>query len=275
MDRLILNGTDGFPLYTDTLAEAQGAWNVFNAFCGMAGDKVILSGCVETGTNVSDGFIVINSEVLPFKGGTLNANIFIQEEITEREFKNKTRKPVFLKRTAKFGSSTPEKTFAWADFKRFDNLIQNAEKNQDFEARLKALETRKSPVPIGLIAIWGKPDTVPIPEGWKECTDLRGRMPLGWNPHDADFDTLGAIGGEKNHTLTINEMPSHNHNTTIDASGDDKDSNGYGSAINTSFREIIPGRQNVVRVEHSGGNQAHNNMPPYRIIKFIEFIGFD
>lgn len=44
MDKLILNGTDGFPLYTDTLAEAQGAWNVFNAFCGMAGDKVIISG---------------------------------------------------------------------------------------------------------------------------------------------------------------------------------------------------------------------------------------
>ena len=32
----------------------------------------------------------------------------------------------------------------------------------------------------------------------------------------ANFDTLGSTGGEVNHTLSINEMPSHNH--TVDGS---------------------------------------------------------
>lgn len=211
MDKLILNGTDGFPLYTDTLAEAQGAWNVFNAFCAMAGDKVIISGCVQTGTNVSDGFIVIDGEVLPFKGGAVGDSIIIREEITEREFKNKSRKPVFMKRYAIFGSSTPEKTFAWEDFKRFENLVENAKTHADFEKRIEALETKKSPVPIGLIAIWGKPETEPIPEGWQEYTGLRGRFPLGWNPDDEEFNEIEKMDGDKDHILTIEEMPSHSH----------------------------------------------------------------
>ena len=32
---------------------------------------------------------------------------------------------------------------------------------------------------------------------------------------------------------------------------------------------------NIAPSSEAGGNQPHNNMPPYRIIKFIEFIGFD
>lgn len=269
MDKLILNGTDGFPLYTDTLAEAQGAWNVFNAFCGMAGDKVIISGCIITGNNVSDGFVVINGEVLPFKGGTLGTSIIIREEITEREFKDKSRKPVFMKRTASFGSSTPEKTYQWADFKRFDNLIENAEKNLDFEKRLKALETKKSPIPIGLIAIWEKPATEPIPEGWQEYTGLRGRFPLGWNPNDEEFRELGKPGGEKTHTLTIDEMPKHAHpyiDTYKMGNQGQRGPGGTNGLYNSTYNSTT---------SETGGNQPHNNMPPYRIIRFIEFVGFN
>lgn len=147
MDKLLLNGTDGFPLYTDTLAEAQGAWNVFNAFCGMAGDRVIISGCVQTGTNVSDGFIVIDGEVLPFKGGAVGTSIIIREEITEREFKNKTRKPVFAKRTAVFGSSTPDKTYQWAEFQRIDNLLKLKGDLQTHSHNWKAIRDKPTAFP--------------------------------------------------------------------------------------------------------------------------------
>lgn len=270
MDKLILNGTDGFPLYTDTLAEAQGAWNVFNAFCGMAGDKVIISGCVQTGSYVSNGFIVIDGEVLPFKGGTLGVSVTIKEEITEREFKNKSRKPVFIKRTAVFGSSTPDKTFAWADFKRFDDLIQNTEKNLDFEARLQVLENKKSPVPIGLIAIWGKPADVPIPEGWQEYEPLRGRFALGWDPDDADFNELLKQAGAREHTLSIDEMPRHSHEF-IWHPGTERVGTGRGNSVS---KQSNPNDLHNGTTTSAGGGSAHNNMPPYRIIKFIEFIGF-
>ncbi len=45
--------------------------------------------------------------------------------------------------------------------------------------------------------------------------DLRGRVPVGKDDRDTDFKTLGAKGGEKAHTLTVQEMPSHNHNATL------------------------------------------------------------
>ena len=45
--------------------------------------------------------------------------------------------------------------------------------------------------------------------------DLRGRVPVGLSPSDNDFKTLGSKGGEKAHTLTVQEMPSHNHSATL------------------------------------------------------------
>lgn len=41
--------------------------------------------------------------------------------------------------------------------------------------------------------------------------DLRGRVIVGLNSSDTDFNTLGKTGGEKAHTSTINEIPPHNH----------------------------------------------------------------
>lgn len=39
----------------------------------------------------------------------------------------------------------------------------------------------------------------------------QGRMLVGQNPSDADFDTLGDTGGEKAHVLTQAELANHTH----------------------------------------------------------------
>jgi microcystin-dependent protein len=41
--------------------------------------------------------------------------------------------------------------------------------------------------------------------------DLKGRSPVGLDLSQADFDVLGETGGEKQHTLSTAEMPSHFH----------------------------------------------------------------
>lgn len=268
MNRVNYEQTGGFPLDTTNLNFLQNCFRLLNSFGELAGQKAIISGCEKVGnTTITNGVIFLNGEIFEFRGGTLGENIIIKEEAVSGTFEDGSFKPIEITRYMTFGSSTPDRTFAWEDFKRFDNLIENADKNADFEKRLKALENKKSPMPIGLIAIWGKPSSEPIPEGWRECTDLRGRFPLGWNPDDEDFNQLGKEGGAKTHTLTIDEMPSHSHKVPLFAGG-----SASGNAIGHPDNRIDYNR--TVDSHSVGGNRPHNNMPPYRIIKFIEFIGF-
>ena len=269
--------TGGFPLDTNNLDFLQSSFHILNTLGNLAGDMVIISGCEITGNTVSNGVVYVNKEVLEFRGGSLSANVFIKEEAVSGTFEDGSFKPIEITRYVTFGSSTPEKTFKWEDFKRVDNLIQQGVKNADFEKRIKALENKKSPVPIGLIAIWGKPASEPIPEGWKECTDLRGRMPLGWNPDDTDFSELLKNDGEKAHQLKVHELPvieggfeTVTHMTRLGT--------GVVRGVTGGQAKIAGGASQWLHEQMElkfGGNQPHNNMPPYRIIKFIEFVGFD
>ena len=269
--------TGGFPLDTNNLDFLQSSFHILNTLGNLAGDMVIISGCETTGNTVSNGVVYVNKEVLEFRGGSLSANVFIKEEAVSGTFEDGSFKPIEITRYVTFGSSTPEKTFKWEDFKRVDNLIQQGVKNADFEKRIKALENKKSPVPIGLIAIWGKPASEPIPEGWKECTDLRGRMPLGWNPDDADFSELLKNDGEKTYQLKVQELPvieggfeTVTHMTRLGT--------GVVRGVSGGQAQIAGGASQWLHEQMElkfGGNQPHNNMPPYRIIKFIEFVGFE
>lgn len=84
-----------------------------------------------------------------------------------------------------------------------------------------------------------------------------GKMVVGYNPSDTDFDTIGETGGEKTHTLTVEEIPKHNHNL-----GQMYD--GYRLTVGTSQpRGVYADYGQLVPTTETGGGQAHNNMPPY------------
>ena len=50
--------------------------------------------------------------------------------------------------------------------------------------------------------------------------NMKGKMVVGLNSADGNFDALGETGGAKNVTLTTTELPSHTHTGTTDSSGD-------------------------------------------------------
>ena len=87
--------------------------------------------------------------------------------------------------------------------------------------------------------------------------DMRGRVPVGVLGGDSNFGSLNSSGGAKTHTLTIAEMPSHNHTYNHTVNPNANNSNGF-----TAGR----GQTNT---GNTGGGQAHNNLQPYRVLNFI------
>lgn len=96
--------------------------------------------------------------------------------------------------------------------------------------------------------------------------DLRGKVAVGKDDNDTDFDTLGETGGEKEHTLSVNEMPSHSHNQIYVKSNATPLDNAGVSGFNAA-NSGIGTKENAV--ENTGGGQAHNNLQPYIVQNYI------
>lgn len=83
-----------------------------------------------------------------------------------------------------------------------------------------------------------------------------GRVPVGINDSDSDFDTAEETGGAKTHQLTISELPAHTHNVTMSTSDSDNDFLSEGNNTGTS----------TFTTSSTGGDQAHNNLQPYIVV---------
>jgi microcystin-dependent protein len=138
--------------------------------------------------------------------------------------------------------------------------------------------------------------------GWALCNgqnntvDLRGRTVMGYdervndpnnNVWDSIYSTVGNVGGEKNHVLTIEEMPSHNHtNQTTDAGFNDvsqgqhglirRSANGENNTVSSPDVSGSGNEPDIVRspvdVPFQGENFPHENRPPFVVVAFLQRI---
>jgi len=103
-----------------------------------------------------------------------------------------------------------------------------------------------------------------------------GRVLVGINSGDGDFDAAEKTGGAKTHQLTVDEMPVHTHvqdahrhlidevresdvgtDTTQIARTEDASST-LGSDVYTDYATAVN--------QNAGGNTAHNNLQPYIVV---------
>ena len=92
---------------------------------------------------------------------------------------------------------------------------------------------------------------------------IQGRFLLGVS----SSHPVNQTGGEESHTLTVNEMPSHTHSLVKDSRLDtvfhiNNASFGGASSMSGNGGDWLrwnPGTS----YSYTGGNQSHNNMPPY------------
>lgn len=256
MNKSNFNQTGGYPLKTERLQELQTAYSIFNSLGALAGNLTIISGCTVAGSNAGDGFVYIGGELYEFKGGAFDANstVIIVEEAVNRGFKNGVVKQVHTIRYATFG--TADISWPWADFKRVYPMAT-------MMARLEILEEKSAVFQAGGgMVLWNKPANQ-IPAGWQEVLNWRGRIPVGLDPIQSEFDEIGEIGGAKNKTLSINEIPSHTHGfRAYVQSGSNSGSGGEAAGY---FEDK--------QTTSAGGGQQFSLMNPYRVVLFIEYVG--
>lgn len=92
------------------------------------------------------------------------------------------------------------------------------------------------------------------PEGWKSYDRLGGKFALGSN----EKYVVGQIGGEEEHTLTVDEMPEHNHQYRIPSHPFTHLAQAGGTVPHWNTA--------LFSTTFAGKNHSHNNMPPYLVL---------
>jgi len=111
--------------------------------------------------------------------------------------------------------------------------------------------------------------------GGGEWERIKGRVLVGIDEFDGDFNTAGKTGGAKAHTLSYEQMPVHNghiahQHQTMSWWGDAQEDT-YILAPSSVFKYgrdrpyiMRSGNEVTMRSFDEGGGQPHNNLQPYK-----------
>lgn len=276
MNKINFTAKDNFPLSSDTMDMMQQMIGLSANMALLGGSNYILSGCVDDGTNVSNGIIIIGGEILPFEGGAKKTKITIQQTTKTLTAFGIDYPEAYIYRTAKF-SDTGE--YAWSDFVQVLT-------NKQIEERINALKGEET----GFVKMWsGRVDR--IPEDYKLCNgdvvttaqypelayslgketeqsfalpDLRKRFIVGYdNAVESGYNNMWETGGIEKVTLTVEQMPNHTHKIEFvdEKWGDNANSRPFPNPAGTSGYQAD--------TTSSGGGQAHENRPPFFVLAYV------
>jgi microcystin-dependent protein len=88
--------------------------------------------------------------------------------------------------------------------------------------------------------------------------NIKGKVIVGKDSAQTEFDALAKTGGAKTHTLSETEIPAHTHTVNV------YETEGGGSTpVNGT------GFVGTMNTGSTGGGQAHNNLQPYIVLNYI------
>ena len=130
-------------------------------------------------------------------------------------------------------------------------------------------DTLERLIPPGAVLAFNRPDCPLV--GWKPFAPLAGRVIVGAGSGMRDQTgkaltarTVGQSGGEEAHVLTVDELAGHSHGYMY-SSGQHSP-----SQVDHTPQEFgLKDRPNT-QTSASGGNKAHNTMPPFYVLTYCE-----
>jgi len=121
----------------------------------------------------------------------------------------------------------------------------------------------------GMIILWsGAANAIPtgfvLCDGNNSTPNLSGKFVVGYSASNGDYD-VNDTGGAENVTLTVNQIPSHKHTTSVD------NTNLFPSSGQTSIGFGGAGSYpaTTFSMDNTGGGQSHENRPPYYALCYI------
>ena len=98
------------------------------------------------------------------------------------------------------------------------------------------------------------PNNIYTHQTWERFA--KGKTLVGVDESDDDFASAGLELGEKEHTLTTDEMPKHRH--ALNGVGVTRDASGYNAARSYTFSSL----DDTGHTSYVGSSAAHNNIQP-------------
>jgi len=118
--RIDFSKLDGLPVYQDTLDFLQTSYrDAISAIARAFGSKVIATGLADQGATYSDGWIIIDGELIPVSGGIKADRIIVDDIAGTEVFNDGSTQTVYYTKQAKLGIIGG---YALADFIRLDAI---------------------------------------------------------------------------------------------------------------------------------------------------------
>lgn len=310
-----------FPLDAEGLLAIQDNIATCEMLGNIAGDKMIVMGCEITNDGKhAPGYIFLRTErapkgeVLYFEGGA-GDSMYIKSTAIAISAEQREYPEAYTERCLASGIDLKGTTYKWADF----TLVSTNKVLRAQIVDLTVALGKIKPAPAGVIEIYAGavlPDgyllcngqdvsiadyaelykaigdmynlapnwsgvTSAPPVGRFKIPDLRSRFVVGYNGDDADYNTLGKAGGAKNVTLSVDQIPAHNHisdarfnkltakqteaSPTTSVATTDTDKSGFEYTVSG----MTPDLWTAATVKSVGGGMLHENRPPYYALSYI------